>query len=308
MKSIRIATRSSTLAMVQAHWVQSKLIELYPDITIDIIPFKTQGDIQLSQPLAKIGGKGLFVKELQQALLEDRADLAVHCVKDMPYRCAKGLSIAGIMKREDPSDAFVSEQWESLESLPKGAVIGTSSLRRMMHVKRFNPHLECRPLRGNVQTRLKKLQEGQYDAILLASAGLNRLGLSERIRERLSLERFIPAVGQGALGLEIRESDQTLHDLLIPLSCQRASVCVNAERVMNEVLEGSCSVSISGFAHLEGQTLSLSGMVGLPNGERVIEAQASMSVNEARALGQKVANALIQQDARSIFEQCKQYV
>lgn len=293
MKTLKIATRQSPLAMWQAEHIRDRLEALHPHISVELVTFVTQGDKILDTPLAKIGGKGLFVKELEAALLDGRADLAVHSMKDVPMQLPEGLELAVICEREDPFDAFVSNQYEKFEDLPHGAKLGTSSLRRKCQVLKQRPDLEVIDLRGNVGTRLSKLDAGQYDAIILASSGLKRLGLDERIRHTLAPEISLPAVGQGALGLECRRDDQEVLDLILPLMHHETNVCVRAERAFNAYLEGGCQVPIAGYATLDGQTIQLEGRVGSTDGQTLLVQQVQGHADQAEQLGVQLGKALL---------------
>jgi hydroxymethylbilane synthase len=272
MKTLRIATRKSPLALWQAEFVKANLLKHHPHLKIELVTFTTQGDKILDVPLAKIGGKGLFVKELEAAMLAGEADLAVHSMKDVPMECPEGLAITTICQREDPTDAFVSNRFASLEDLPQGAIVGTSSLRRQCQLRALRPDLIIRDLRGNVGTRLGRLDNNEYDAIILASAGLKRLGLEARLRQQLT--QLLPAVGQGAVGIETRINDTELHQLLAPLHHPQTALCVQAERAMNRRLQGGCQVPIAGFATIDNQTLTLKALVGSIDGHQIIHQQA----------------------------------
>lgn len=303
----RIATRKSQLALWQAEHVRDRLLAAHPGIQVELLPLSTQGDRILDVPLAKIGGKGLFVKELEAAMLEGRADLAVHSMKDVPMAFPDGLCLSTILVREDPTDAFVSNRFATLDELPEGAVLGTSSLRRQCQVRGLRPDLEIRSLRGNVNTRLRKLDDGEFDAIILASAGLIRLEMADRIRSRLTPEQSLPAVGQGAVGVEIREDDDELRALLAPLNDADTADRVIAERAMNTRLNGGCQVPIAGFAELQGDQLQLRGLVGNESGEQLLRAQISGARDRAAELGTLLAEDLLSQGAdellRELWEQ-----
>ncbi len=290
---LNIATRQSPLALWQAEHVKARLVALHPMLQVNIVKFVTQGDKILDTSLSKIGGKGLFVKELEQALLDGRADLAVHSMKDLPMDLPAGLQLAVICEREDPTDAFVSHHYASLADLPNGARLGTSSLRRASQLKHYRPDLAIVDLRGNVGTRLGKLDAGEYDAIILASAGLIRLGLTERIRERLDTALSLPAVGQGALGLECRMSDARVLALITPLADAKTMSCVRAERAFNHRLMGGCQVPIAGFATFTGGDLTLQGLVGSLDGQLVLKDQITGSVADAEQLGIALAERLL---------------
>ncbi|VEI76818.1 Porphobilinogen deaminase [Mannheimia haemolytica] len=302
MKDIlRIATRQSPLALWQANFVKSELEKHFPQLSVELVTMVTKGDIILDTPLAKIGGKGLFVKELELALLENRADIAVHSMKDVPMSFPEGLGLAVICEREDPRDAFVSNNYYSLEDLPKGAVVGTSSLRRQCQLMAKYPHLEVKSLRGNVGTRLSKLDNGEYDAIILASAGLIRLGLKERIRSYISVEQSLPAAGQGAVGIETRANDERILNYIAKLNHSSTACCVMAERAMNTRLQGGCQVPIGGYATLNGDELTLNALVGALDGSQIIRASAKGDKQEAEQLGILVAEQLLAQGADKIL-------
>ena len=300
MRTLRIATRKSPLALWQAEYVKASLLKHHPQLTIELVTFTTQGDKILDTPLAKIGGKGLFVKELEQAMLAGDADLAVHSMKDVPMECPEGLAITTICEREDPTDAFVSNRFASLQELPLGAIVGTSSLRRQCQLRALRPDLEIRDLRGNVGTRLGRLDNGEYDAIILASAGLKRLGLEQRIAQ--SLTQLLPAVGQGAVGIEARTNDAELLALLAPLHHLPTALCVQAERAMNRRLQGGCQVPIAGFATLDNQQLTLNALVGSLDGQSVLRYQAQTTdLSTIEQLGENVADGLLAQGADKIL-------
>lgn len=299
--TLRIATRKSPLAMWQTEDVARRLKALHPDLKIEYLKLVTQGDRLLDSPLAKIGGKGLFVKELEVGMLEGRADIAVHSMKDVPMAFPEGLHLAVILEREDPTDAFVSNRYASPEELPKGAIVGTSSLRRKMQLLQKYPHLRIEVLRGNVNSRLAKLDAGQFDAIILASAGLKRLGLADRIRMALPVEVCLPAIGQGAVGIECRSNAPTIEALIAPLNCKDSFDRVMAERAMNTRLNGGCQVPIAGFAVLEGDMLWLRGLVGSLDGKQILRAEGRAHRMDAHALGVRVAEDLLAQGADRIL-------
>ena len=298
---IKIATRKSPLAMWQAEFVRDSLLELYPELEIELVKMTTQGDKILDTPLAKVGGKGLFVKELEQGMLAGDADIAVHSMKDVPMAFPEGLHLPVICQREDPRDAFVSNTYASLADLPAGSKVGTSSLRRECQLRTNRPDLEVLPLRGNVNTRLAKLDDGQFDAIILASAGLKRLGFEDRIREAIAPEQSLPAVGQGAVGIETRIDDDEINALLAPLRCPRTWIVVSAERAMNRRLAGGCQVPIAGFALIDGNDVWLRGLVGMPDGSQMLTADARARVEDAEALGEAIAENLLAQGADKIL-------
>jgi len=303
---LRIATRKSPLALWQAYFVRDALEAAHADLRVELLPMSTRGDIILDTPLAKIGGKGLFVKELERALLAGEADIAVHSMKDVPMAFPEGLGLAVICEREDPTDAFVSNLYTSLEQLPKGAKVGTSSLRRQCQLRERRPDLNILDLRGNVGTRLGKLDAGEYDAIILATAGLLRLELEDRIAERLSPEDSLPAGGQGAVGIECRSNDDATLKRLSCLHHEDTAARVTAERAMNSTLNGGCQVPIACFAELdiEGANageLRLRGLVGSADGSRMLRAEAQASAASAEELGISVAQDLLSQGAAELL-------
>ncbi|MCC1497409.1 hydroxymethylbilane synthase [Alcanivorax sp. 1008] len=298
---LRIATRSSPLAIWQAEYVQQRLTALNPSLQVELIRIKTQGDIILDTPLAKIGGKGLFVKELEQAMLDGRADIAVHSMKDVPMELPEGLTLAVICEREDPRDAFVCNTYERFDDLPFAAHVGTSSLRRSAQLKAARPDLRISSLRGNVQTRLGKLDSGEFDAILLAAAGLKRLEMGHRIRHELAPEVCLPAVGQGAVGIECRSDDARVHALLAPLNDPLTWDRVVAERAMNRTLEGGCQVPIAGYAELQDGQLWLRGLVASEQGDRVLRVEGRAPRSEAADLGHDLAQQLLKAGAGEIL-------
>jgi len=300
-RSLVIATRESALALWQARHVQSQLQRLYPGLRISLLGMTTAGDRNLGSSLAKIGGKGLFVKELEDALAGGRADLAVHSMKDVPMHLPAGFALAAILERADPRDAFVSAKYSGLEQLPPGARVGTSSLRRECQLRARHPQLVIEALRGNVQTRLRKLDEGQYDAIILAAAGLKRLGLAGRIAALLPPDASLPAVGQGALGIECREDRGDLFRLLAPLVHQPTRQCVLAERAFSRTLAGSCNVPIGGFAEISGGRLLLRGLVGAPDGSRILRGETGGAAGDAETLGIALAEDLKRRGAADIL-------
>jgi len=299
--TIRIATRKSPLAMWQAEHVVAALRRAHPGLAVEILGMTTRGDKILDAPLAKVGGKGLFVKELEQGLLAGTADIAVHSTKDVPVELPAGLHLPVILEREDPRDAFVSNRFERLADLPAGARVGTSSLRRQCQLSARRPDLDIQPLRGNVNSRLAKLDSGEFDAILLAAAGLIRLGFAERIRSRLTIEESLPAIGQGAVSIECREDDTRTLALLAPLHHPDTAACIRAERAMNRRLQGGCQVPIAGHAVLAGDELWLRGLVGTPDGAQVLRAGQRAPRAQAEELGRRVAEELIAQGAATIL-------
>jgi hydroxymethylbilane synthase len=300
-KKLVIASRESALAMWQARHIQSRLQALYPDTEVTILGMTTTGDQILDTPLAKVGGKGLFVKELETALADGSADLAVHSMKDVPMNLPQGFMLAATGEREDARDAFVSNDFASLEDLPVNSIVGTSSLRRQSQLQARFPHLKIESLRGNLQTRLRKLDEGQYAAIILAAAGLIRLELGHKIRQFIAPEQSIPAVGQGALGIEISSSRPDLIAVLAPLNHADTQVCVEAERGMSRTLAGSCTVPLGAYATCEGDNISITGFVASVDGQQMLVETATGSRQQAEALGQKLAAQLIAQGADKIL-------
>jgi hydroxymethylbilane synthase len=300
--TLRIATRKSPLAMWQAEHVAASLRATHPGLQVELLGMSTQGDKILDTPLAKIGGKGLFVKELEQGMLEGRADIAVHSMKDVPVELPAGLHLPVIMAREDPRDAFVSNRYASLDELPEGARVGTSSLRRQCQLADRRPDLLIQPLRGNVNTRLAKLDAGDYDAVILAAAGLKRLGFAERIRACIPPEDSLPAIGQGAVGIECRSDDARVNALIAPLHHAETAARVRAERAMNHRLHGGCQVPIGGYALLEQDTLWLRGLVGTVDGSEVIRAEIRGPVSAAEDLGTALAEELLDHGARAILD------
>ncbi|MGB2286707.1 MAG: hydroxymethylbilane synthase [Porticoccaceae bacterium] len=300
---IRIATRKSALALWQAEFVKAQLLAHHPELEVELVPMSTKGDKLLDTPLSKVGGKGLFVKELEVAMLEGRADIAVHSMKDVPMEFPEGLGLAVICEREDPLDAFVSNDYQHIEQLPDGAVIGTSSLRRQSQIQASFPSLRIKELRGNVNTRLSKLDNREYDAIILASAGLIRLKMGNRISSRLPSDVSLPAGGQGAVGIECRTGDQTILDLLAPLNHVGTAHCVLAERAVNRHLQGGCQVPIACFAELnpEGTVLYMRGLVGSIDGSTILRADIEGVVEQAEQLGVQLAEQLLAQGAKEIL-------
>lgn len=299
---IRIATRKSPLALWQAYFVRDALLKAHPGLEVELVTMVTKGDVILDTPLAKVGGKGLFVKELEVAMLEGRADLAVHSMKDVPVDFPEGLGLVTICEREDPRDAFVSNTYLNVDALPQGATVGTCSLRRQCQLKERRPDLIIKDLRGNVGTRLGKLDAGEYDAIVLASAGLKRLKLEERIRSFIEPEESLPAVGQGAVGIECRLNDDRLRKLLEPLNHQDTQDRVLCERAMNLTLEGGCQVPIGSYALLDGDNIWLRGLVGEPDGSIIIRGEIHGLRKDAEQLGITLANQLLNDGAKDILE------
>lgn len=298
---IRIATRKSPLALWQAYYVKEALQQAHPGLEVELVTMVTKGDVILDTPLAKVGGKGLFVKELEVAMLEGRADLAVHSMKDVPVDFPPGLGLVTICEREDPRDAFVSNHYENIEQLPQGAVVGTCSLRRQCQLKAYRPDLVIKELRGNVGTRLSKLDTGEYDAIILAAAGLKRLELQERIRSFIEPEQSLPAVGQGAVGIECRTDDERMLELLAPLNHVETADRVKCERAMNLTLQGGCQVPIGSYALLEGDQIWLRALVGEPDGSHIVRGEIRGPRTDAEALGVQLAQQLLSQGADDIL-------
>lgn len=301
MSTLRIATRKSPLALWQAEDVKRRLEVLHPDLSVELVTMTTQGDVLLDSPLAKIGGKGLFVKELEVAMLDGRADIAVHSVKDVPASLPDGLHISTILERENPHDAFVSNTFADLDELPAGARIGTCSLRRQAQLLSRRPDLQVNMLRGNVNTRLAKLDADEHDAIILAAAGLIRLGFTDRIRCELTVEDSLPAAGQGIVGIECREDDDAVESLLAGLHHDETATRVAAERALNARLDGGCQVPIGAYSMLQNDTLWLRGLVARPDGTTIIRAEASAPASDARALGIAVAEQLLASGADRIL-------
>lgn len=308
MSVLRIATRESPLALWQAHHVQALLAAAHPELQVALLPMTTLGDQRLEGSLSKVGGKGLFVKELEQALLDGRADIAVHSMKDVPADQPEGLMLATYLPGEDPRDAFVSNHHARLDVLPRGACVGTSSLRRQTQLKHLRPDLRIEVLRGNVGTRLRKLDEGEYDAILLACAGLIRLGLGERIREALPVELFVPAVGQGIVGIECRVDDQVTRGLLADLDDTHSRIRLSAERSFNRRLGGNCQVPVAGHAVLSEGRIYLDGLVGSPDGTQLLRHAVSGPAMEAANLGHDLATRLLAEGGDAILAACGAFV
>lgn len=302
-ESLRIATRESALALWQAEHVRARLNRLHPGLKVELVPMTTRGDKILDSPLAKVGGKGLFVKELEQAMLDNRADIAVHSMKDVPVDFPAGLALAVILEREDPRDAFVSNAFATLDELPQGSRVGTSSLRRQCQLHGLRPDLEILDLRGNVNTRLAKLDAGNYDAIILACAGLKRLGFVERVRQELGPETLLPAIGQGAIGIECRSDDVRVNSLIAPLGDAPATTRVNCERAMNARLMGGCQVPIAGFAELDNTLLRLRGLVGSPDGTQIVRGEIQGDPGQADTLGVNLADDLLSRGADRILSE-----
>jgi len=299
---IKIATRKSPLALWQAEFVKAELEKAHPGLQVELVPMSTQGDKILDTPLAKIGGKGLFVKELEVAMLEGRADIAVHSMKDVPMEFPDGLGLEVICEREDPMDAFVSNQFNSIESLPQGAIVGTSSLRRQCQLKAKRPDLQIKDLRGNLGTRLGKLDNGGYDAIILAAAGLIRLKMPERIAQKISPDFILPAGGQGAVGIECRVDDSATRELLNCLNHEQTAIRVKAERAVNNHLQGGCQVPIGVFSTVSGDQITIDALVGALDGSEIIQRHIIGPCERAEALGVEIAEQLLQAGADKILQ------
>jgi hydroxymethylbilane synthase len=298
---LRIATRESRLAMRQTEIVAAAIGERHAGLMIEIVGMTTRGDRVLDRPLAEVGGKGLFVKELEVALEEDRADIAVHSLKDVPMELPEGFALASFGRREDPFDAFVSNRFASLAALPEGAVVGTSSLRRECQLRRLRPRLEPRLLRGNVNTRLARLDAGDFDAIILAAAGLRRLGFAERIRHIIPAAQSLPAIGQGILAIEYRSGRDDLRALLAAFEDRATACAARAERALGRVVEGSCEVPVGALASVRGETLELDAFVGMPDGTRMVRKSASGACAQAERVGHALGEALLAAGARDIL-------
>jgi len=299
---LRIATRKSQLALWQAEYVRDVLLQYHPDLNVELVKMTTEGDRILDTPLAKVGGKGLFVKELENGLLNGDADIAVHSMKDVPVELPEGLHLSVICPREDPRDAFVSNEYSLFEDIPKGARLGTSSLRRQCQLAAQRPDLNIIDLRGNVNTRLQKLDDGDYDAIILAAAGLKRLGMEDRITECLSPEISLPAIGQGAVGIECRQDDDWVNELLAPLNDRDTAIRVRAERSLNHRLQGGCQVPIAGYAELAHGVILLRGLVGMVDGSQIIHGEIAGQPEDAEYLGRVLAEDLLSRGADEILE------
>jgi hydroxymethylbilane synthase len=302
MNQLSIATRKSPLAMWQAEFVKAQLLQQHPQLAIELIGMSTQGDVLLDVPLAKIGGKGLFIKELEEQMLAGNAQLAVHSMKDLPAVLPEGFAIGAVMARHNPLDAFVSNTYASLDELPQGAIVGTSSLRRKSQLLAVRPDLQLHDLRGNIHTRMRKLDEGQYDAIILAAAGLERMGLPERIRSIIAAEVCLPAVAQGALAIEVLANDASTQGFVDCLNDETTLACVRAERAMNAALEGGCQVPIGSYAIWQGEQIWLRGLVASLDGQTIIRGERKGSAAEAQAMGEDLAQELLANGAKSILD------
>ena len=302
MKKIKIATRRSPLAIWQAEYVKKELIRNHSDIEIQIVRIQTEGDRFLDAPLFDIGGKGLFIKELEEALLSKNADIAVHSMKDVIVELPKGLEISVIMKREDSRDVLISNQYNSIAEIPDNSTVGTSSLRRQSQLKQVNSNILFEDLRGNVETRIGKLDDGKYDAIILAAAGIIRLGLAERITEFISFSHVLPAVGQGAIGIECRTNDETTQQLIAPLNDKDTSLCVLTERAFSRRLNGGCQLPIASHAVIENNQIKVDGLVARLDGSKVIRLQKIGELEEADKIGSSLAEALLDNGADAILK------
>ena len=298
---LRIATRKSPLALWQANHVRDALMARNPGLDVELFTMTTQGDKILDTPLAKVGGKGLFVKELELGILEGRADLAVHSMKDVPVEFPEGLGLAAILKREDPRDVLISKTFSSIDALPEGARVGTSSLRRQCQLRARRPDLEVLDLRGNVNTRLTKLDNGDYDAILLAAAGVKRMGWEDRITEFLPPEQFLPAIGQGAIGIEIRVADERVSRVVKALNDEQTATRIRAERALNERLQGGCQVPIAGYSEISHGVMVLRALVGRPDGTELVQGVISGKPEDGEELGQVLADDLLSRGAKQIL-------
>ena len=303
---LRIGTRGSQLALFQANWVKDQLIHAYPDLNVSLIKIKTTGDKIQDAPLAKIGGKGLFVKEIEEALIRRKIDLAVHSIKDVPTQFPEGLHLSVITKREDPRDVFLSREGKTLRELPRGAKIGTSSLRRRAQLLHYRSDFELVPLRGNLDTRLKKLRAMNLDGIVLALAGVKRLGLEEKVTEIISTDISLPAIGQGALGIETRQDDQEIEGQIRFLNDKDSWIAVSAERSFLKKLEGGCQVPIAAFARAAGATLEVDGLVGTIDGKRILRERLEGHIEQAESLGTKLADILLSKGAKEILDEVYQ--
>ena len=301
--TLKIATRKSPLALWQAEEVARMLTHYHPELQVELVTMTTQGDKILDTPLAKIGGKGLFVKELEVGMLEGSADIAVHSMKDVPMAFPEGLHLAVVLEREDPRDAFVSNSYKNLDELPLNSRVGTCSLRRQTQLKEARPDIEILDLRGNVNTRLAKLDNGDYDAIILAAAGLKRLGFEERISAVIPTTQSLPAIGQGAIGIECRSDDERVNRLLAPLNHPQTALRLQAERAQNTRLNGGCQIPIGGYAELQGDQIQLRGLIGFPDGSRIFRAERSGNQKDAEAIGIQVAEDLLAQGGDKVLQQ-----
>lgn len=303
MKKLKIATRKSPLALWQAEHVKNRLLEIHSDLTVELVSMTTEGDRFLEAPLIAVGGKGLFIKELEQALLEGKADIAVHSMKDVTIDLPDELDLPVILQREDTRDVFISNTCENIEQLPANAVLGTSSLRRQSQVKALHPEISLKDLRGNVGTRLGKLDEGEYDAILLAAAGIIRLGLSERITQFIAQSVLLPAIGQGAIGIECRAGDDVVGDIIAPLNHKETALCVQAERAFSRHLFGGCQLPIAGQAVIEGNNIKLTGLIARVDGAEVLKSEQEGNIADIDNIGITLAESLLQRGGDKILKE-----
>lgn len=303
MTHLSIATRKSPLAMWQAEFVKAQLLQQHPQLTVELIGMTTQGDVLLDTPLAKIGGKGLFIKELEEQMLAGKAQLAVHSMKDLPAILPEGFAIGAVLARHNPLDAFISNRYASIDELPQGAIVGTSSLRRKSQLLAMRPDLELHDLRGNIHTRLRKLDDGMYDAIILAAAGLERMEMNERIRTLIPAEMILPAVSQGALAIEILATDTATQALVDFFNDERTLACVNAERALNATLEGGCQVPIGAYAIWDGEQVWLRGLVASLDGKEIIRGERRGAASDAAAMGESLAQELLANGAKRILDE-----
>jgi hydroxymethylbilane synthase len=303
IEHLRIATRKSPLALWQAEHVRARLLEAHPGLQVELVTMTTQGDRVLDSPLARVGGKGLFVKELEQGMLEGRADMAVHSMKDVPAEFPPGLGIGAILEREDPRDAFVSNRYGSIDDLPQRARVGTSSLRRQCQLRAWRPDLQLLDLRGNVNTRLARLDNGDYDAIVLACAGLKRLGMAARITRALTPEELLPAIGQGVIGIECRLDDEPVRQLIETLNHAQTRLRLQAERAFNATLSGGCQTPVAGFSLLSDDLIELRGLVGRPDGSEIVRGHISGPAHDAESMGRELAEDLLARGARHILDE-----
>ena len=301
MNRIRIGTRQSQLALWQANYVKDALLSHHPDLEVELVKIVSEGDRTLDVPLSQVGGKGLFLKELEQALISQDVDIAVHSMKDVTVLLPPGLHIPTFCPREDPHDAFVSNHYQSLDEMPEGAIVGTCSLRRQSQIKAAYPKLAMKNLRGNVNTRLKRLDDGDYDAIILASSGLKRLGFEDRIRSNIDSRVCLPAVGQGVVGIECRVDDEWMNGLLAPLNCHESEIMITAERAANEALGGGCHVPIAVYSEIHGDSLHVRGLVSELDGSRILRSECQGPWQEAKDLGNQIARDLLGQGAGEIL-------
>ncbi|MFT5425155.1 MAG: hydroxymethylbilane synthase [Gammaproteobacteria bacterium] len=303
LKKIRIATRKSPLALWQAEHVQAELIKYHPELEIELVRLQTQGDLILDRPLSMVGGKGLFIKELEQALYDNNADIAVHSMKDVTVDMPEGLVLPVMLKRENPHDVFISTKYKSIDELPQGALVGTSSLRRKCQLKAWRKDLNIKDLRGNVGTRLQKLNDGEYDAIILAAAGVIRLGLKDRISEFISTDIILPAIGQGAIGIQMRSGDDAVMEKISSLNDDNTNKQVETERIVSRRLFGGCQLPIAAYAEIDQKNIKVRGMVGREDGSEIIRESVSGFLEEREALGLQLAESLLKKGADEILKE-----